>query len=1286
MKNNRIKVLPILSTIGVLILAFTLCSCAMLGLSTAKKVESFYLEAEALADSGYYNAAIEKYKVALKEFRKPGVTLGLRPHIDDNFPTLVNYKIAVVYSKLAQQSDNSKQFYNNAIEYAEKVALLPTNNDYKAKSYQLWAELLYTTGEFELAIKRFSELIEHFPESLFVEEASYRIGMIYDNLGNHELSQIAFKQLLSKFPFSHFKHEVHYRIAEVFLKAEHYEQAHQEFTKSLKSKIYSSDFREDALYRAIYCLHQLGRYDEALSQYSAFAKRYPNSQYTAELSQYALSMGKFYFRIKQYEKALSGYQLALQNTQKQPLKTEIQLAIAEAHLAIGKVYFGRKDYEKALSSYQSALQNTQKQPLKTEIQLAIMAEAHLAIGKVYFGRKDYEKALSSYQSAIQNTQKQPLKTEIQLAMAEAHLAIGKVYFGRKDYEKALSSYQSALQNTQKQPLKTEIQLAITKAHFAIGKTYFVKKDYKSALSSYQLALQSTEKQSLKTEIQLAITKAHFAIGKTYFVKKDYKSALSSYQLALQSTEKQSLKTEIQLAMAEAYLAIGKTYFGKKDYENALSSYQLALHNTENLSLKTEIQLAMVFAYLNRSDAKNTMDTCKRMLSVTETDPTTILTVELITKERLTIAKGIQLYLEAETTPFLAGYKGAVAKYNAALTEIQKSISTTVGAEYQADLNYILGNLFYKVERFESAEQQLTKVISDFPDSNFVDDAWYAIGDMNYKLQSYTECRDAFRKILESFPNSDLQDDAQYFVAKSLLEELDYEGAYLAFDGLTTKRFQKYPDFQDDTRYHAAYCLNLLGRDDMAIRWYANFLAHYPKSPYRVNAYFDLGTIYARQQNYENARSNYAWAMQHTDDQALLSEIQMAIGHAHYNQGDYENAIVTHTSLLEKYPESDFIIEAKLGIANSHFRMRTWQEAADAYERVINEHPEATNFTPYCAYQVGEAHYGLATDHSEQDKTELAVKNFHKALEWYQRIIDDFPVENSNNLGEITGLLITSLARMCNDPGVPEELQSLAQVKKGDCYLATKQFGKALAEYNTFVQMFPNSTRSSSVQDRIKQVQESIISKNLRQEKVSTAVDVPIEQQIAQKALASTMLILTTDATGDPMALGSGFFISDDQIVSNWHVVEGATTAYALSVDEKTRYKIEGILAMNPKQDLVILKISGEGSPLPLGDSNIIQIGESIYVTGNPKGWTGTFSIGVISSFQMRYAGKRIQITAPVSPGSSGGPVLNDKGEVIGVVYAVHGGPDAQNLNLAIPVNYLKALLKRVGPPIPLSVR
>ncbi len=1122
MKNNMVKVWHILNIIGILTFPFILCSCAIPALSTIKKVDRLFSEAEALDHSGSYNAAIDKYKAALKEFRKSGVFQPLRRHLDEGFPVFVNDRIIRCCSKLANSFFLEAEKSYHQENYSEAI-----------KKYKVTIKEPEKHG---VPYSRLEDISPDFPTSMLV---NFRIASCYSKLAEQSDDS-----------------EILYSNAITYAK------------KAVMSKTYSI-YKAKSYYLWGSLLHKSGKHDKAIQRFRMFVEYFPENPLVAEA---LYRIGIFYHNQENYLLSRKAFEQILNQFPSSRFQDEAQYRIAQS-------FFKELDYEQA-----------------------------------------YERFVKVYESDFQ--------IESRYYAAYCLYQLGK-------HSEALIQY-----------------VNFTRAH---------------PKSQYTIA-------------------ARITMGKIYFKKKDYRKALSSYQLALQNTKEQPLKIEIQLAIAEAHFALGKMDFGKKDYKKALTNYRFALRNTEKQPLKTEIQLAMTFAYLNHDDAKNAIATCKRILSGTERDIATVLTIDPTAGEKLTIAKGIQFYLEAENTAFLAGYKGAVAKYKAALIKIQNSIPTTVGAEYQADLNYILGNLLYKIERFESAERQLTKVIDDFSDSNFVDDAWYAIGDMNYKLQSYTECRDAFRKILENFPNSDLQDDAQYFVAKSLLEELDYEGAYLAFDGLTTKRFQKYPNFQDDARYYAAYCLNLLGRDDMATRRYQNFLAHYPNSSYRVDAYFDLGTIYAGQQNYENARSNYALAMQHTDDQALLSEIQMAIGHTHYNQGDYKNAIVAHTSLLEKYPESDFIIEAKLGIANSHFRMRAWQEAANAYERVINEHPEATNFTPYCAYQVGEAHYGLATHHSEQDKTELAVKNFHKALEWYQKIIDDFPAEDSNNQSEITELLITSLTRMHNDSNVSKELQSLAQSKKGDSYLATEQYGKALAEYTTFVQMFPNSPRGPSVQDRIKQVQESIISKNLRQEKVRTTVEVSIEQQIAQKALTSTVLILTTDATGDPMALGSGFFISNDQIVSNWHVVEGATTAYALSVDERTRYKIDGILAMNPKQDLVILKISGEGSPLPLGDSNIAQIGESIYVTGNPKGWTGTFSIGVISSFQMRYAGKRIQITAPVSPGSSGGPVLNDKGEVIGVVYAVHGGPDAQNLNLAIPVNYLKALLKRVGSPIPLSSR
>ena len=102
----------------------------------------------------------------------------------------------------------------------------------------------------------------------------------------------------------------------------------------------------------------------------------------------------------------------------------------------------------------------------------------------------------------------------------------------------------------------------------------------------------------------------------------------------------------------------------------------------------------------------------------------------------------------------------------------------------------------------------------------------------------------------------------------------------------------------------------------------------------------------------------------------------------------------------------------------------------------------------------------------------------------------------------------------------------------------------------------------------------------------------------------------------------------------------------------------------------------------LGNSDLTQVGETVYAVGNPRGLEGTFSDGIISSIRLRDGDKLIQITAPISRGSSGGPVLNQKGEAIGVsVLSVING---QNLNFAIPSNYLKSLLTKVGVAKPLS--
>ena len=191
-------------------------------------------------------------------------------------------------------------------------------------------------------------------------------------------------------------------------------------------------------------------------------------------------------------------------------------------------------------------------------------------------------------------------------------------------------------------------------------------------------------------------------------------------------------------------------------------------------------------------------------------------------------------------------------------------------------------------------------------------------------------------------------------------------------------------------------------------------------------------------------------------------------------------------------------------------------------------------------------------------------------------------------------------------------------------------------------------------------------------------------EIAQKAFRSTVLLVMEDSKGQTLSLGSGFFVRDGEIATNFHVVEGATRGYAKLIGQATKYNIEGITGIDPNYDLAILKISGGNLPsLALGDSGSVQVGESIYAVGNPQGLEGTFSQGIISSIREFKEGKLFQMTAPISPGSSGGPVLNAAGEAIGVSVATFKG--GQNLNFAIPSIYLKSLLEKTGPAKPLAL-
>ena len=189
-------------------------------------------------------------------------------------------------------------------------------------------------------------------------------------------------------------------------------------------------------------------------------------------------------------------------------------------------------------------------------------------------------------------------------------------------------------------------------------------------------------------------------------------------------------------------------------------------------------------------------------------------------------------------------------------------------------------------------------------------------------------------------------------------------------------------------------------------------------------------------------------------------------------------------------------------------------------------------------------------------------------------------------------------------------------------------------------------------------------------------------EIAKIAEDSTVLLDIRDAYGKRWR-GSGFFVGPNQIATNYHVIENMSIGYAKLVEKEKWYGIK-VFTVDKDRDLAVVKVTGIDVPaLPLGDSDAVQKGDKVYVMGNPQGLEGTLTEGLISAIRPEgiplVRGKTLQMDASISKGSSGGPVLNSSGEVIGIAVAGEGfvKPDGhvpQNLNFAIAVNYLKPLV------------
>jgi S1-C subfamily serine protease len=198
--------------------------------------------------------------------------------------------------------------------------------------------------------------------------------------------------------------------------------------------------------------------------------------------------------------------------------------------------------------------------------------------------------------------------------------------------------------------------------------------------------------------------------------------------------------------------------------------------------------------------------------------------------------------------------------------------------------------------------------------------------------------------------------------------------------------------------------------------------------------------------------------------------------------------------------------------------------------------------------------------------------------------------------------------------------------------------------------------------------------------------VPDLAALAEKTRPAVVKLVARDASGDELGSGTGFFVSaGGRIVTNHHVVRGAPHLAAILEGDR-EVRILGVLADDEEGDLAVLQAEeGRYPALELEDGRDPRVGEPVAVIGSPVGLAGTLSTGIVAALRAEGAdlgpyGKapswQLQISAPISPGSSGSPVLAADGKVVGVAVGLISV--GQALNFAIPAKRARALLATIA--------
>ncbi|MDE0505112.1 MAG: tetratricopeptide repeat protein, partial [Candidatus Poribacteria bacterium] len=905
---------------------------------SSKKVERLFNEGEQMYGQSEYEEAISKYTQALEESTEWGVKTEV---IDKDFPTLAKYKIAVCYSKLAEQTEDVS-YYDNALENIEEVAPTATVPKHLEGLTYLWGHVLYKQEKFELAEPKFQALINNYPNSLFVENAWYAIGQLNYKLENYEDSRSAFKHVVDDFPNSTFRDDAQHLIAQGFLNEKNYEQASAEFDK-LATEEYKNyvDLQAEAMYKAAYCMNQLGRDDDAIGRYTNFITKFPNSQYVTAAY---FDQGAIYSKQKDYENARINYELALQNTEDRSLQAEIKSAI-------GRTYYDQEDYENAVVAYNELLDEYPESEF--------IAEARLGIADSYYKLSKWSEAAAGYELVISEHPDQldfipycsyqiggayyEIGTNLRKSGEEAQAA--------ENLEIALKWYQKTIDEYPTDPV----------APHALYGAIWALNDLNRKEELEAIAQKFIEQNKADPELDIFAAEVQLKFADIKFNDfKRYEEAAEEYA---------KLWTYPPLPKFHRLKLIGKFQEGQAFYKAAMPSGFREGDSTEGVDFRTDLLEKSVKAY---QDAVNTFEDSAFLIGVEDGRyddfAERVEQVEACTMNQALAYEKLDDWSRARelyaAIPDASGnYEQAqllIAQSHikegnpTAAIDIYNSIMDILSPDNRSLAEIKLADLLRAEERFAEAAEQYQNVVANNPSGEYADDAQYLIGLCYYKAAAddpaiLDNSVAAFEKMIADYGDSPNAIEAYYGLALAYRDIALKRGDASQWPNVVAtvdRANEKYADSQDDT------VRKTIGHIDLV----------------KATAIEKQG-IDSDEQRQELVASLKRIVNNEVAPQDARTRAQLKIGHLYYKEKDYANALTEYQTFVQMFPDiGELVINALYQAAVCHYQLAeaasdeatkqlAYQNAANTAQRVIDKSSEVNDLIS-ASYTLGLARLGV----------------------------------------------------------------------------------------------------------------------------------------------------------------------------------------------------------------------------------------------------------------------------------------------------------------------------------------